>query len=111
MWFASHFFSKNNSLYAVFNDQSFNDTLTNDIVSFEQLDPGWYLFYIFSRWKSIKYQKGVNLCLFGCVEVLRPSQLNGVVSNMVSLPNHTFAGQGWEQLHPCMLCHYRQMEH
>ena len=35
----SHFFSKNNSIYAVFNDQSFNDTLTNDIVSFEQLGP------------------------------------------------------------------------
>ena len=27
------------SIYAVFNDQSFNDTLTNDVVSFEQLDP------------------------------------------------------------------------
>ena len=35
----SHFFSKVNSVYAVFNDQSFNDTLTNDIVSFEQLGP------------------------------------------------------------------------
>ena len=35
-----HFFSKNNSLYAVFNDQSFNDTLTNDIVCFEQMGPG-----------------------------------------------------------------------
>ena len=34
------FFSKNISVYAIFNDQSFNDTLTNDIVSFEQLDPG-----------------------------------------------------------------------
>ena len=33
----SHFFSKNISVYAIFNDQSFNDTLTNDIVSFEQL--------------------------------------------------------------------------
>ena len=33
----SHFFSKNIS---IFNDQSFNDTLTNDIVSFEQLGPG-----------------------------------------------------------------------
>ena len=28
------------SIYAIFNDQSFNDTLTNDIVSFEQLGPG-----------------------------------------------------------------------
>ena len=33
------FFSKNISVYAIFNDQSFNDTLTNDIVSLEQLGP------------------------------------------------------------------------
>ena len=35
----SHFPSKKNSVYAIFNGQSFNDTLTNDIVSFEQLGP------------------------------------------------------------------------
>ena len=38
------FFSKNISVYAIFNDQSFNNTLTNNIVSFEQLGPelfGW----------------------------------------------------------------------
>ena len=35
----SHFFSKNISVYAIFNDQSFNDMLTNDIISFEQLGP------------------------------------------------------------------------
>ena len=35
----SHLFSENISIYAVFNDQSFNDTLTNVIVSFEQLGP------------------------------------------------------------------------
>ena len=34
-----HFFSKNISRFAIFNDQSFNDTLTNDINSFEQLGP------------------------------------------------------------------------
>ena len=33
------FFSKNSSIYAIFNDQSFNNTLTNDIISFEQLGP------------------------------------------------------------------------
>ena len=33
------FFNKNISVYAIFNDQSFNDTLTNDIVVFEQLGP------------------------------------------------------------------------
>ena len=27
------------------------------------------------------------------VEVLRPTQPNGVMSSMVSLPNHTFIGQ------------------
>ena len=33
----SHLFSKNISISSIFNDQSFNDTLTNGIVSFEQL--------------------------------------------------------------------------
>ena len=38
---ATHiFFSKNISVYAIFNDQSFNDTFTNVIASFEQLGPG-----------------------------------------------------------------------
>ena len=35
----SHFFSKNISIYAIFNDESFNDMLTNNIFSFEQLGP------------------------------------------------------------------------
>ena len=30
---------------------------------------------------------------FVCVEVLRPSQPNGVMSSAVILPNHTFTGQ------------------
>ena len=34
-----------------------------------------------------------DACLFVCVEVLRPSQPNGVMSSAVSLPNHTFTGQ------------------
>ena len=33
------FAEKNISVYAIFDDQSFNDTLTNDIFSFEQLGP------------------------------------------------------------------------
>ena len=33
----SHFYSKKNSVYAIFNDHCFNDALTNDIASFEQL--------------------------------------------------------------------------
>ena len=36
-----------------------------------------------------------NSCWFVCVcvEVLQPSQPNGVMSSAVSLPNHTFTGQ------------------
>ena len=33
---------KNISVYAIFNDYSFNDMLTNDIVSFEQLGPEFF---------------------------------------------------------------------
>ena len=33
--------------------------------------------------------------VFVCVEVLRPSQPNGVMSSAVSLPNHTFTGQAF----------------
>ena len=35
----------------------------------------------------------VYQCIIVCVEVLRPSQPNGVMSSAVSLPNHTFTGQ------------------
>ena len=38
----SHFSSKNISIYAIFNDQSFNNMLTNDIVSFNN----WALIFI-----------------------------------------------------------------
>ena len=40
---ATHIFvSKKFSVYAIFNDHSFNDTLTNDIVSFEKLGPDFF---------------------------------------------------------------------
>ena len=51
------------SMYAIFNDQSFNDTLTNDIVSFEQLGPGFnqiatseYLLSVYNRTKVYLHQ-------------------------------------------------------
>ena len=37
-----HFYSKNINIYAIFNDQSFNNMLNNNTVSFEQLGPGQY---------------------------------------------------------------------
>ena len=42
-------FSKNIRVYAIFNHQSFNDTLTNGIVSFEHLGPGLTLFVYNSK--------------------------------------------------------------
>ena len=36
---------------------------------------------------------GMKHFLSVCVEVLRPSQPNGVMSSAVSSPNHTFTGQ------------------
>ena len=36
---SNFFFSKNISVQALLNNQIFNNTLTNDIVSFEQLGP------------------------------------------------------------------------
>ena len=41
----SHFFSKNISIYAIFDDQSLNDMSTNNIVSFEQVGPDRYKFH------------------------------------------------------------------
>ena len=51
-----------------------------------------------SQQKSIRaiFQEKVDSdwpIMFVCVEVLRPSQPNGVMSSAVSLPNHTFTGQ------------------
>ena len=48
---------KSISVYAIFNDQNYDNTLTNEIVSFEQLGPGVY--YVFPAFL-------VSLCLFIC---------------------------------------------
>ena len=39
----SHFFSKKFQYICVSLDVDFNDSLTNDIVSFEQLGPGFFI--------------------------------------------------------------------
>ena len=65
------FFSKKFQHICISIDLNFNESLTNKVVSFEQLGPG--------------------LLEFVCVEVLRPSQPSGVMLSVVSLPNHIFA--------------------
>ena len=57
----SHFFSKNISIYAIFDDQSLNNTLTNDIVSFEQLGPDDILFFIFTENKLNHFTNGFQI--------------------------------------------------
>ena len=42
---------------------------------------------------SLHFITEKSYCLFVFVEVLRPSQPNGVMSSAVSLPNHMFTGQ------------------
>ena len=86
----SHFFSKNIGSYAIFNDQSSNDTLTNKIESFEQLGPELQkiciqgdvlentslklllLIYLFLQGKiciffSVLKESRYNSSIFGCV--------------------------------------------
>ena len=55
----SHFFSNNIGVYAIFDDQNFNDMLSKDIISFQQLGPGHfevllYFLYIFYRFMLLK---------------------------------------------------------
>ena len=55
----SHFISKNICVYAIFNYQNFNDTLTNDIVSFVQLGPGlWAL----CQRRTIRSEYAIHSC-------------------------------------------------
>ena len=44
------------NVYAIFNDQSFNDMLTNNIISFEQLSPDILLIFL---------QKGLEALCWG----------------------------------------------
>ena len=56
------------SLYAIFSDQSFNDTLT-DIFSFEQLGPGimsYYMFFVSKGNHFYSYFTTMLLVLMPC---------------------------------------------
>ena len=41
---------------------------------------------------NIHFHAEIRKLMLVCVEVLWPSQPNGVMSSAVSLPNHTFTG-------------------
>ena len=45
---------------------------------------------IISHFTMMMMMMIMTMKLFVCVEVLQPSQPNGVMSSAVSLPNHTF---------------------
>ena len=73
------------SIYAIFNNQSFNDTLTNDVVKFEQLDPGvyskiWKIGYIKPLYKDDGPTFAINyrgITVMPCLAKL----FNGIFSN------------------------------
>ena len=44
-----------------------------------------------------KHMLWIFVCLFVCVEVLRHSQPNGVMSSAISLHNHTFTSRNWQK--------------
>ena len=56
----------------------------------------FFLFFFFMTYRNpVSLRNSRSLFGFVCVEVLRPSQPNGVMSSAVSLPNHTFTGQAY----------------
>ena len=56
----SHFFSKSISVYALFNDQSFNDTLTNNIVALNNWALDTPLFYFKRQTKCFNF----TICIY-----------------------------------------------
>ena len=75
------------------------------MAAFTQLSESWPMGFLLS-------------VSFVCVEILRPSQPNGVMSSAVSLSNHTFTGQALSSkrltsivhiLSPeiCIICRYK----
>ena len=53
----------------------------------------WFTDILTSEYANMIVRLLMSLKICVCVEVLRPSQPNGVMSSAVSLPNHTFTGQ------------------
>ena len=72
----SHFFSKNISIYAIFNDQRFNDMLTNDIVSFEQLDPGYAVNMISTKSICKCHKTRIGKCLKMRIDKCHKTKIN-----------------------------------
>ena len=56
------------------------------------------------------FVQSVDVITFVCVEVLRPSQPNGVMSSAVSLPNHTFTGQALSSKRLTSIVHFLSPE-
>ena len=63
----------------------FLPSLVSQILFYEKIRRKKYL--------NMLYAEKILPRVLICVEVLRPSQPNGVMSSAVSLPNHTFTGQ------------------
>ena len=90
---ATHiFFSKNISIYAIINGQSFNDMLTNDNVSFEQLGPDLYRKYNTRTGLQSSRKRRIRRIftpIFAFVRVKFPSEDSHLRSIVAGRPNWT----------------------
>ena len=60
----------------------------------QERDNGSHKAYRVMYWRLYVDDTAITgVCLFVCIEVLRPSQPDGVMLSAVSLPNHAFTGQ------------------
>ena len=69
------FFSKHISVYVIFNDQSFNDTLTNDIVSFEQLGSAYHHAVNTVSLASSKLKTHREVCSYFRISIVKVMQI------------------------------------
>ena len=68
-----------------------HDHLNKLSITFQQKDQ-CEIWWKLAKW-FLKSPDFIHVNSTVCVEVLWPSQPNGVMSSAVSLPNHTFTGQ------------------
>ena len=110
----SHFFSKNISVYAIFDYQNFNDKLSNDIFSFEQPGPGvfihhkgWFFFLTVSNGKVFfgfsELTLHVEMLIFPSVDLVRKhlsshsNPANVVVTSTIWVSEHKLYIYKWAE--------------
>ena len=92
----SYIFSKNISIYVIFKAQSFYDTFTNDIVSFEQLSPE-LLIAMHSFLKCTKMSR-VSVCIILSVFIIT----RVIPFRIIDGANLNVSLKGWYCCYACL---------